>query len=165
MIKKLVIILFLVYLPFVKAQNFTQAVGLRGGLTSGITYRIHVNEELAHEFMLKLNANELNVVVLRVFYQENAFGYSPKLVLFKGYGAHAGYKYRDQYNAFFRDIHLERKMFYPVLGFDAYLGLEYRIEEFPVIFGLDCKPFFEFSPKQIYRLYLPDIAFTIKYRF
>ena len=45
------------------------------------------------------------------------------------------------------------------------LDCKYRFEEFPLIVGLDIKPFFEFSTRQIFRLYLPDIAFALKYRF
>ena len=153
------------FVMLVKGQNYTQTVGVRGGLTSGITYRNHVNESLANEFILKMRRNEMNLTFLRVFYEPNNFGYSPKLMVYKGYGAHIGYRYDDRYTLLLREFVYSKETFYPVLGFDVYLGAEYRIEEFPFIVGIDCKPFFEFSTRQIFRIYLPDIAFAIKYRF
>jgi len=147
------------------AQNYTRAIGIRGGMTSGITYRIHTSESMVNEMILKIKSKQMNFTFLRLSMEPNAFGYSPRLILTKGFGGHIGYGYNDRFSTIRGDIVYSKNRYYPVLGFDAFLGLEYQIPEFPVVLGIDYKPFFEFSTLQIYKLYIWDIAFAIKYRF
>lgn len=161
----LTLILTGIFILNTHSQNFTQAIGIRGGFRSGLTYRYLVNEFAANEFILKMERNEMNLTFLRVYYESNRLNYSPKLIVCKGFGAHIGYKFGDRYSVFTREFVYTNKKLYPVIGFDVYIGLEYRFEEFPVLVGIDCKPFFEFSTRQIFRFYLPDIAFALKYRF
>jgi hypothetical protein len=83
-----------------------------------------------------------------------------------GFGGHIGFFYSDNYRPFgLSRIYYPGRRFSPVLGVDAYTGLEYRMESIPIVFGIDYKPFFEFSLYQYFKLQLWDFAFSARYRF
>ena len=147
------------------SQNYMQSVGVRGGVSSGITYRQFRDDNRAIEGIFKLKQDEINLTFLRIFFEPNSFNFSDKMYFCIGYGAHTGYKYRNSYSNIVGNFVYPSKKMAPVLGIDGYMGFEYRVEEIPVLFALDFKPFFEFSTRQIFRMYLPDIAFALKYRF
>jgi hypothetical protein len=159
------LILFLCIWQGIQAQNYTQTFGFRGGQTSGLTYARNTGGTGTNEFIFKIKANYMNLTYLRTSYAMNMFNLSPKFVVYKGFGGHVGYRYANQFRALFVRYEYPNKQFVPVLGFDAIFGMEYHIDEYPVSVGIDYKPFFEFSTKQIYNLQVFDIALNVKYRF
>ncbi len=70
----------------------------------------------------------------------------------------------SHFDAHFSVFYPGRKLS-PLLGIDAYAGIEYRFESIPAVIGVDMKPFFEFSLYQFYKMNLWDMALTAKYRF
>lgn len=148
-----------------QGQNYTQTLGIRGGEKSGVMYSHFMDQNNAHELLLQMKTNQLNLTYLRVIYSQNEFGLVPNFIFYKGLGGHIGYRYQDQYSMFLVDYSYASKKFSPVLGFDAFVGMEYRIEGYPIAIGLDYKPYFEFSTRQIYKLQIFDIALNLKYRF
>ncbi|HEX2394823.1 MAG TPA: hypothetical protein VHI78_05715, partial [Bacteroidales bacterium] len=90
---------------------------------------------------------------------------SENIFFIYGYGAHAGFRYADRYRVLNRTYGLDEYRFMPLLGLDGLVGLEYRFPEFPVMVGLDFKPYFEYSSIQIFNVYLNSIGISIKYRF
>ena len=147
------------------SQNYTQAIGFRGGYTSGVTYRQYIDDNEALEGIISWKTKGLIISVIKQFSEPYSFDFSDHLFVCYGYGGHFGYKYSDHYNSFFGRFNYQSKKISPIVGMDGYLGLEYRIYELPFIFGIDYKPFFEFSTRQYFRLQLGDVAFAVKYRF
>lgn len=166
--KKLLPFLFLTLLCIIhiqaNAQNYTRNAGVRGGITAGFTYRNYMDESNALEGILSFRLNGLQVTGLREFFMPKLEEYSENIYMVWGYGAHAGTTYADSWNFGTRTYFSSRK-FSPVIGIDGFAGLEYRIREFPLVVGIDYKPFFELSANRFFNLQIWDLAFSLKYAF
>jgi hypothetical protein len=162
--KKLIYLILMFGLP-AAAQDYTRAAGLRGGLSSGLTYRQHLVPELAYEGLLSFRHGGLQFTVLRENIKPAAFEFSEDFFFTYGYGGHVGFNYTDHYVIMFHEYNYYERRFSPLIGVDGYVGLEYRIPVIPIQAGIDLKPFFEFSLFEIFRLVPWDFAFTIKYIF
>ena len=147
-------------------QNYMQAIGVRGGTTSGITYRQKMDENKAYEGILTIRDRGMIVTALRTKCTPRSKDYSDNLFFCVGYGIHGGFEYTNRYRFMvFGELIYPTKKMTPLLGVDGYLGMEYRIKELPFIFGLDYKPYIEFSTRQFFNMNIGDVAFAVKYRF
>jgi hypothetical protein len=162
--RNLVLLVLLFSLP-VHAQNNFRAAGIRGGLSSGFTYRQHLDPELAYEGLLSFRKGGLQLTALRQHVQPALFEFSEDFYFIYGFGGHVGFNYTDHYYFMFREYSYSEKRFSPLIGIDGYLGLEYHIPTLPLHVGLDSKPFFEFSMFEFFRIVPWDFSFTIKYIF
>ena len=150
----------------VNSQNFQREAGVRGGLTSGFTYRQYLDDYLSYESILSFREEGMQFTLIRQIHEEsNAFDMGPNLHFIYGVGGHLGFFFTDSYSSLGYEHFYPQKKFSPVVGIDAYAALEYRLETYPISFGLDYKPFFEVSVFQFFKMRLWDMAFTIKYRF
>lgn len=149
------------------SQNFLREAGLRGGQTAGITFRQYLDEHLSYEGILSFRKSGMQFTLLRQVHEMNpVFNLDPNLRLIYGFGGHVGYFFSEKYQPFgYTEFYYPYRKFSPVAGVDAYAGIEYRFDSFPVVIGLDYKPFFEFSLYQYFNLSIWDIAFTARYRF
>lgn len=159
-------IIILIFASFnASAQFYPMEAGGEGGLSSGLNFRVYLEEELSYEALLSFRNNGLQVHLFRQ--QHTELHYNPNGTLFfvYGFGPHAGFYYTDTYRVFFQDIYFGSKVFTPVVGANGYAALEYRFNEWPASVGLRYKPFLEVSLKQIFAANLFDFGFTFKYRF
>lgn len=148
------------------SQNYIREAGVRGGLTSGLTYRHYLNDNLAYEALLSFRNGGLQMTILRQIREVTLTEYADNLYFTYGFGAHAGFFYTNKYSfLWYNDFYYTDRKFSPVLGVDGYAGIEYRLTSFPLTLGLDYKPFFEFSSQQFFRLRIWDLGLTVKYRF
>ena len=81
-----------------------------------------------------------------------------------GMGAHTGFYFTDSYKIFFNEVYFGREIFTPVVGFDGYVAIEYKLIETPISFGVSYQPFMEISLKQIFGVNFWDFGFSVKYR-
>jgi hypothetical protein len=151
--------------PYIYSQYYTRDAGLRGGTTSGFTYRQYHNEENAFEAIISYKKRSLRVTVLKQYFRPAFYKITDNLVFGYGYGAHIGLYYTNRFNVLHRTYKLDGWRFSPVFGLDGYLGLEYHFREFPFIMGIEMKPFFEFSTSRFFYIFLDDSALSLKYRF
>jgi len=162
----IIIIGLLLSASLLSAQSFSREAGIRGGLSSGFTYRVYLEETLSYEALLSFRQGGMQMTALRQIHEPESYGISENLWFTYGYGAHVGFFFTDKYKFMFYDeIYYPNRRFSPVAGIDGYAGLEYRVQDFPLTIGLDYKPFFEFYIYQFFKLRLADMAFTAKYRF
>jgi len=147
------------------AQDYMKAAGLRGGLTSGLTYRQFLDPELAYEAILSGRLGGLQFTILRQHFQPALWKIADDFFVTYGYGGHVGWTYTNTYHFMFRDYYHEKKKFSPLVGMDGYLGLEYHFPTIPLQAGLDFKPFFEITLYELVRMSVWDVAFTLKYKF
>jgi hypothetical protein len=161
----LLVLLFLIVSQGLFSQYYTRSAGIRGGSFPGLMYRTFLNEEDAIEVTLSRDKNGFRIGAFREYFKPAFIEFSDNMVLGYGFGAHIGYVYTNKYEMYATDYYFDRKKFSPVFGMDGYVGIDYRIREFPLVFGLDVKPYFEFSTIRIFRLNLFDIAFSVRYRF
>lgn len=163
--KHFIIITLLFISVQASGQDFMKSAGIRGGLTSGISFRGYLNPELAYEGLLSFRGNGLQFTVLRQHFEPALWQINDGFFVSYGYGGHLGFTNSHTYWHLFRTVHQENKKFSPLLGLDGYLGIEYHFMGIPVQVGLDYKPFFEFSLYQYFQLSVWDFAFTLKYIF
>jgi hypothetical protein len=163
--KYYILILLLIISFRVSGQDFNRAVGGRGGITSGITYRAYLNPELAYEGLLSFRKNGLQFTLLRQHFEPALWHINDGFFITYGYGGHLGYTHTRTYRHLYKTVHRADKKFSPVLGIDGYLGIEYHFPGIPVQMGIDYKPFFEFSINQYFQALAWDVAFTLKYKF
>lgn len=122
----------------VKAQNYDQALGLRGGYSGGITYKNTLGGHRAFEGILSTRYRGVKFTGL---YQIHKPAFRTKnFHWYYGAGAHVGF-YDNRYY-FGPDGEVYRG---PVtsVGIDGILGLEYQIPEIPFLVSIDVKPFWD----------------------
>jgi len=149
----------------ISAQEYSRSIGLRGGISSGITYRRFLDQEIGIETIMSFRRGGVQVSLLREKYVPAFLEFSDNLILGFGFGGHVGFMYTDHQKFMFEDYYYEEKIFLPLIGVDGYIGIEYIFREFPMAISLDCKPFFELNIKGLVQLNPFDIGFAIKYWF
>jgi hypothetical protein len=146
------------------AQNYTRNAGIRGGQTSGFTYRQYLDESNAYEALLSFKQGGLQLTLLKEFVQPYFNEYSDNIYLIWGYGAHMGTHHTYAWEIFSKRYY-DLSAITPLFGIDGYAGLEYRVREIPLIIGADFKPFFELAGARFFSMSVWDFAITIKYNF
>ncbi|HEC42065.1 MAG TPA: hypothetical protein ENI20_04475 [Bacteroides sp.] len=149
----------------VSGQDFMHSTGIRGGLTSGITYRGYLNPELAYEGLMSFRGSGLQFTILRQHFEPALWTVSDGFFVTYGYGGHVGFTNSHTHQRLFKTVHRPDKKFSPLIGLDAYMGIEYHFPGIPVQVGLDFKPFFELSLYEYFQMNAWDVAVTLKYKF
>jgi len=163
--KYFIITVFIVLSIQARSQDFMRSAGIRGGVSSGITYRGFLNPQLAYEGLLSFRNNGLQFTVLRQHLEPAFWKLSDGFFILYGYGGHAGYTNSYTYTRIYKTVHHSGNTFSPLVGLDGYLGVEYHFPGIPLQAGLDYKPFLEMSIHEYFQLSAWDVAFTIKYKF
>jgi hypothetical protein len=148
------------------AQNYTREAGIRAGVTSGLTYRQYINDNLSYEGLMSFRKSGIQFTLLRQIHELPIFEVSHNLFLLYGYGGHVGFFNDYEYNIFLNSyVYYSERKFTPVGGVDGFGALEYRLDDLPLSFCVDFKPYFEISAYQFFKINLWDFAFALKYRF
>jgi len=151
----------------VQAQEYRQAVGIRGGYSSGFEYRAYANDIVSYKALLSLRNEGIQLTGLKEFHQYGLFDFSDQLVFIYGFGAHAGFEKWNAYNPddpYYTPRYYETKTGV-IAGLDGLAALEYNLSDVPLSFGIEAKPFFNLFGKDFFELHPFDFAFTVKYRF
>jgi hypothetical protein len=119
------------------AQNYNSGIGLRGGVSQGITYKTFVNDKAAFEGILHTRWQGVMLTGLYEIHKDipNAKG----LMWFYGFGAHLGV-WDDRMDR--RPPWANANQSYTIIGADLIIGLDYLIPNSPVNLSLDYKPAF-----------------------
>ena len=152
----------------VHAQEYRNAIGGRIGLSTGFTYQHQLDDFRGYKGMLSFRDGGIQLTALIESYRPLYLNFTNKMFYYTGMGAHIGYtRYQPQRgfltNPFRRSYGYGN--FAPVIGLDAIIGLEFRLDRAPLAFCLDAKPFFELFGQNIFRLSLFDIGFSMKFTF
>lgn len=116
------------------SQAYETGIGLRGGLSNGITVKHFIGSDVALEGILHTRWRGFGITGLFEIHA-NAFGVD-ELFWYYGGGGHIGfYPYYD--NSPFDD---EFSGNTTVIGVDGILGIEYNIREIPINVSVDWKP-------------------------
>jgi hypothetical protein len=149
------------------AQDYEGAVGLRGGVSSGITYKIVLNDERAFEGIFSFRRRGIQLTGLVLNHQPFLFKVSDKIFAYHGMGVHVGYygRGRCRHNTNSRHECDYSRDFSPSIGIDGMLGVEYRILKIPLILAVDYKPYIDVFGQQFFYSNFYDFAFAAKYTF
>lgn len=139
--KKSVLLITTILLGFAANAQYKQAIGLRFGLPSGLTYKTFISDKNAVEGVLHLG----NGIGLTGLYQihNQAFGVN-NLNWYYGFGGHVHATNRS-FGAYGNGWRVSGNNNRPLdgsidLGINGVLGLEYTLQEIPLVFALDVSP-------------------------
>jgi len=165
--KYIIIIGLLIICLFSKAQDYNQAVGIRGGVFSGVSYKIFKTEQMSYEGIVSTNYGGIRFVGLKQLSKPTLTQYSDKIFFIHGFGGHAGFYSNYRINHFLTPVSMRSRqsLNYVVIGMDAFFGLEYRVIKYPVTFGLEIIPFFDLFGPNYFNMNLGDLALSVKYTF
>ncbi len=133
--KKLIfaLTLFLSTAVAVNAHDYNTGIGVRGGLSNGLTVKHFIGNDTAIEGILTSRWRGFNITGL---YEIHAPAFNaPRLHWYYGFGGHIGFWDGYDNHPWFDDNDQ-----YTVVGIDGILGLEYNIEPIPFNISLDWKP-------------------------
>lgn len=149
-------ILMISFFMTVQGQNYKTGLGIRAGLTSGLTAKYFFEQNTAVEGILGIRYRGIHTTVL-IEKQTHAFNTS-RVYWIYGLGGHIGF-YNNGTNDLPYDADYGRG---PELGVDGIVGLEYDVVDIPFTLGVDIKPFFDLvAPAFVYW----DLGFTVRYVF
>ena len=166
--KKVLLLVFsLVLTQLAFAQQYRQAVGIRGGYSSGFEYRAFANEFISYKALLSTRHRGIQFTGLKEFHQYGLFDFSDDVVFIYGFGAHIGY---EKWNAYNPNDPLYTPYYYetrtgPIAGLDGLAAVEYTLLDVPLTFGIEAKPYFNLFGKNFFQLHPFDVALTVKYVF
>ena len=163
--KNLTIIIFLCISTTAFSQYELKEIGLRGGYTAGVTFRVNIEEDLSYEMQLSHRHNGAIFAMLRQKHLEMGMDRHGNWEFLYGMGAHFGFYFTDSYRLFFKEIYYGQNMFTPVVGMDGYVGIDYKLENVPLSFGVSYQPHMEISLRQIFAINLWDFGIHVRYRF
>jgi hypothetical protein len=140
-------------------QNLpSNAVGLRAGPGSGITFQHKLSNKTGVELIAATRYAGLSLTGL---YEIHAQAFDVKnLNWYYGGGAHLGW-----YGRWPTGIY-DRGRYYTgqgILGLDGIVGMEYIIQEIPIMFSLDWKPSFHLIGP--FPLVFDEVAVSVRYTF
>lgn len=116
------------------AQDYVNAIGVRAGLSQGITFKHFLSTKDAAEGILAVRWGGFNITGL---YERHTTPFSvDNLYFYYGAGAHIG-MWNGNKNPWF-----DEDKTYTVIGIDGIVGLEYNFSEIPFNVSLDWKPGF-----------------------
>ncbi len=115
-----------------QSQEYNNAIGLRGGIFSGISFKHFVGQNTAIEGILDSRWHGFQVIGLMEHH--NDISDLDGLRWFYGYGAHIGF-YDGYYTTWGENTN------YTLIGIDGIIGLEYLFKDIPVSISLDWKPY------------------------
>jgi len=149
------------------AQEYTHALGIRLGASSGIDYNLFVTDKLAFNGLLTSRYGGMMLVTMLTAYRPVLTGKTDQLYFFGGGGIHVGYMRGSHYSPFFNDFypHEIYDITGPAFGLEAIVGLEYRLKKWPVTLGINYKPSYDVLQPQYYWLGTDDFGLTARYIF
>jgi hypothetical protein len=147
------------------AQFYAKEVGIRGGYTSAITFRVNLLEDLSYEAQLGYRDKGAIFTMIRQQHKVIGMDRSGNWEFIYGFGAHAGFYFTDTYRILFREVYFGREIFTPVFGMDGYVGIDYQLVDLPLSFGVSFQPFMEISLKQVFGINFWEFGVSARYRF
>jgi hypothetical protein len=127
-----IILAGLLFATNAKSQDYINSVGVRLGLSQGITFKHFVTRTDAAEGILAMRWEGFNITGLYEKHM-NAFDVD-ELYFYYGGGVHLGV-WNGNVNPWFND-----RSSHTVIGIDGVIGLEYVFSQIPFNVGLDWKP-------------------------
>lgn len=132
--------------PTVVSNDFSNALGVRFGATSGLTFKHKFNTYNSMELILGGGGHHYGLTGL---YERNVLTGVNGLGIYFGAGGHIGggyYRTWGYYDPYYDRVYYRDNYYYgPVIGVDAIAGIEYKIPKAPLALSLDMKPYVEFN--------------------
>lgn len=166
------IIIVLIILTFASssfAQTFEKQVGIRMGVTSGISGKIIKNDKTAIEGILGFRQGGIQLYGLVESYHPIIKTNTQHWMMYFGGGGHVGYL--NGYNRVRRwsntsgYYYEEQRIAGMVIGIDGIIGTDYTFNKVPITLSIEFKPFLELQDFRQFKVNFWDFGFGIKYSF
>lgn len=146
------------------AQQYSRALGIRAGLSSGFEYRFYTDDTNSYKILLGARDRGTQLTVLKEFHRYDIVDFTDQLEFVYGFGIHAGYERWDRwhYQPYYTFYDTRTSL---IAGLDGLAALEYVFADIPVSVGLEVKPFLDVWGRRSLDVELFDFAFTVKYLF
>lgn len=148
---------------FSHGQGFNQALGIRGGYSSGFEYRYYTDDSNSYKLLLSVRDQGVQLHAMKEFHTYDIFDFAYQIVFYYGFGVHGGYAW-DVHN-YARGSTREISEASAIAGLNVLLGLEYVFDVAPVSAGIEVKPYIDIFGRTNFNFIPYDFAFTIKYLF
>lgn len=144
----------------ITAQEYNTGIGLRGGISNGITVKHFISENTAIEGILDTRWKGFILTGLYEF--ENPAFNTIGLSWYYGFGGHIGSWAENNNNppSWWENNH---EGGYVIIGADGIIGIEYTFDMIPINVSLDWKPGINFIGHT--GLWADMTAFSIRYVF
>lgn len=139
------------------AQGYNTGVGLRLGVSNGLTVKHFISDQAALEGILHTRWNGLVITGLYEVHKE--IPEVSGLFWFYGGGAHIGTWNGNRGNPSWPD----NNNGYTIFGIDGIIGLDYKFSGVPIGLSFDYKPAFNIS--DVSRFWGAELALSIRYVF
>ncbi len=136
------------------AQDYSNAVGFRGGLSNGLTFKHFLSADHAAELILVSRWKGIGITGLYEIHK--SIKNSKTFKYYYGGGAHLGFWDGE-------NVKWGTQESYTVIGVDGILGIEYCFQSIPINLSLDWKPAFNLVGHQGF--WGDDGALSIRYMF
>ncbi len=168
--KKIAIILLIIsFTGSAYSQIYEKQVGMRLGVTSGITGKIIKNDRTAIEGTLGFREGGIQLYGLVESYHPLIKTNTTHWMIYFGGGGHMGYI--NGYNRVRRwsntsgYYYEEQRVAGMVIGIDGVIGTDYTFNKVPITLSLEFKPFLELQDFRTFYVNFWDVGFGIKYSF
>ena len=136
------------------AQDYKTGIGMRFGLSNGITARHNIDQYKAIEGILSFRWHGFNLTGLYELQYEDAFKVD-HLNWYFGGGANIGIAQDEYY-----ENDKEQTGSQLILGIDGVIGMEYNFNEVPLNISLDWKPLVNLTGADFIA---DEVAFSVRY--
>lgn len=167
--KAAIIILFSFIANITVAQVYEKQLGLRLGVTSGLSAKVIKDNRTAIEGVFGFRDGGIQIYVLLESYHPLIKTNKTHWMMYFGGGGHVGYV--DGYKRVRRwsnssgYYYEEQKISGPVIGLDGIIGTDYTFHKVPITLSIEFKPFLELESFRNFRTNFWDFGFGIKYSF
>lgn len=144
------IVIFLFFNIKSYSQDYDYALGASLGNISGVFYKQFTTDEAAVIRQISFIRGGAQLAFLRQYHQPIMLETTDKLFFYFGYGVHVGYyTYGKKIEIFNNKPYTERYLSAGI-GIQGNLGFEYHFIKYPLVLGLDYRPYFELNVPDIY---------------
>ena len=167
--KATIILLIMLVTSTAFSQVYEKQVGLRLGVTPGVTGKIIKNDRTAIEGILGFRNGGIQMHGLLESYHPLIKTNTQRWMMYFGGGGHLGYV--NGYDRVRRWSNTsgyyweEQRMAGFVMVIDGVIGSEYTFNKVPITLSMEFKPFFELQDFWRFRVNFWDFGFGIKYSF
>lgn len=136
--KTILVAFFTFIVVSVYSQDYVNAIGLRGGITQGLTYKQFFTSNDAVDFIGSFYLGGMNFTALYERHKNDIFEVD-NFAFFYGIGAHVGLFDGDRNHRWFTDSS-DWTSYHVVVGVDFVVGVEYSFDEIPLSLSIDVIP-------------------------
>jgi hypothetical protein len=147
------------------AQRFTQSVGVRTGVVSGIFFNREEDNLTTRRYMLSARNSGMQLTVMKYKQLYKLDELPEDFSFYYGFGGHVGYMRWSESVSQPEVGYYWRERIAPLIGIDGLIGISYDLRRMPISITLDTKPFIDVWGRNTFSPVLFDVGLGVVYTF